>query len=148
MVKVRASTFILGSFAAAGKAEPMNKVGAKTMLVYSAGGMWWSKSPLIVKNAPHTIENPHEGQVDVRIKFGEIAKANKDKRGFEDGLPVVAAAIKRELDKFKSPNSMHPDAYPSKRQRTIHTLDDLRRIKEEMEARRMKAGIAWATRPP
>jgi hypothetical protein len=125
-VKLRASTFLVGVVnAAGGNAEARWQIGSYGIQVLAPGGMFWSKKALILRNAPYTINNPHPGQIEVRMQFGKIARAHKGEKGFKDGLPIIAWHIRNELKGFKAPDRMDPDAYPSKKRRTIHTLEEL-----------------------
>jgi len=89
-------------FAAAGTAQPRNKLGATGIQVYSPGAMFWSKKSLILRNAPYTIENPHIGQIEARLNFGDHARANAGARGFERGLPKVAARLQDALSGWRT----------------------------------------------
>jgi len=120
-------------FAAAGTAQPRNKLGASGIQIYSPGGMFWSKKSLILRNAPYTIENPHVGQIETRLNFGDHASMNKGARGFERGLPKVAARLQDALSGYRAANRMAPEEYPS-RQRGYHTMDDLRSMLERKKA--------------
>lgn len=111
-------------------ATPKNELGAKAVQIYAPGGMFWSKKAMIIRNAPYTIENPHLGQIEARLTFADIASRHKGERGFVDGLPVIAAAIKREMTGYRAADSMPKEAYPS-RKRSFHTASELRRMLEE-----------------
>lgn len=88
----------------------------------------WSKKAAYIRNMPYTNISPHRGQIEARIRFGEIARKYKGAKGFEDGLPVVAAKIKKEMAGFKAPSRLSQENYPSKARRTFHTLDELKAI--------------------
>jgi len=88
----------------------------------------WSKKPAYLRNLPYTNVSPHPGQVETRIHFGEIARRYKGSKGFEDGLPIVAAKIKKEMKGFKASRALSKEAYPSKHRRTFHTIDELKRM--------------------
>jgi hypothetical protein len=132
---LRGSTFITGVLNAGTAAEPRWRFGAKTVQIYAPGGMWWSKKALIIRNAPYTIESPHPGQIEVRVRFGEIAREHKGERGFKEGLPIIAWHIKDKLTGFKAPHRMKPEDYPSRKFRTVHTLDELKAKLREIETR-------------
>ena len=87
---------------------------------------WWSKKPFYLRNPPYTILSPHKGQIETRIHFGEIAAGAKGSRGFKDGLPAVAAAVKAGMKGYTAPSRMAKEAYPSRARRTVHTLDELK----------------------
>lgn len=132
---VRAQTFFAG---VSGLADPRNRIGAKGIQVYGAGGMFWSKKSVLIRNAPYTIESPHLGQIETRLQFGDIARGARGCRGFEDGLPCVAARIKAAMSGYRAADRMPEDAYPSKVKPSFHTMDELRRMLEE-KARRVAA---------
>lgn len=127
---LRAETFLSGVLRQE-SATPRDKVGAKAVQVYSAGRMVWSKKPIIIRNAPHTIENPTLGQMEIRIKFGELAKEAKGCIGLDDGLPCVAKYIKDNKDKLKTQYSLPKEEYPSRVKRSFHTLDELKKMFEK-----------------
>jgi len=142
---LRASTFLVGVLnAASGSAEARWQMGANAIQVYAPGGMFWSSKSLILRNAPYTINNPHLGQIEVRTRFGEIARSHKGAKGFIEGLPAIAYYIKKELTGFKAPDAMTPEDYPSKKQRTKHTLESLKRLGRE----KMKKARAPTVPPP
>ena len=132
-------------FAAAGTAQPRNKLGASGIQIYSPGGMWWSKKSLIIRNAPYTIENPHLGQIQARLNFGDHASMNKGATGFERGLPKVAARLQDALTGTKMANSMAPENYPSRH--GYHTMDDLRVMLEKKKREAEKRGEIVGARP-
>ena len=118
MVKVRLGALLSGT-------RPMNKTGANAVQIYGAGGMTWSKKPVIMRNAPYTIEHPHLGQAETRIHFGEIAQKYKGEKGLIEGLPAVAWHIHDEIyHKYHAEDAMPEDMYPSKE--SFHTIDQLR----------------------
>jgi len=128
---VRPQTILAGM----GKALPRNAIGAKGIQLYSPGAMFWSKKSLIARNAPYTIESPHLGQIEVRLQFASVAHEAKGRTGFEDGLPVVAAHIRRAMTGYRAADRMPEEAYPSKTKPCFHTEEDLRRMLEEKAAR-------------
>lgn len=90
---------------------------------------WWSKKPFYLRNPPYTILSPHKGQVETRINFGEKASAAKGRRGFEEGLPVVAAHVKKTVSGYSAPSKLSKP-YPSQVRRTVHTLAELKALKK------------------
>ena len=126
-------------FAAAGAPQPRNKLGAVGIQIYPPGGMHWSKKTLIIRNPPYTIENPHLGQIQARLNFGDHARMNAGATGFERGLPKVAARLQDALKGTKMANSMDPRNYPS-RQRGLHTMDDLKVMLEKKKREAEKRG--------
>ena len=131
-------------FAAAGTALPRNKLGACGIQAYSPGGMFWSKKSLILRNAPYTIENPHTGQIEARLNFGDHARANAGARGFERGLPKVAARLQDALSGYRAPDRMSPEEYPS-RQGGYHSMEELKAMLER-KTRAAAAAPAYAGR--
>lgn len=148
MVLIRGSTFIMGALA--GKtAEPRWQFGSKSVQIYTPGGMFWSRKAVIVRNAPYTIDNPHLGQIQARIHFGEIARRHKGEKGFREGLPIIAYHVKREMSGFRAPDSMRPEDYPSRKFRTVHTLEELKRMeREKREKARVPGPVAPGPLPP
>ena len=73
--------------------------------------MTWTSKPYWIKNAPYTVgPYAHDGQLEVRIRFGEIASKAKGKKGLApDGLPWAAHFIKQAhpegLKGYKAPVS-------------------------------------------
>ena len=149
-MKLRASTFMVGILSAGSTAEPMAATGAKTVQIVNAGGMFWSKKRIFIRNSPYTIEDPHPGQADVRIKFAEEASKAKDKTMADSpvpGLPPAAGFVKVGLKDYKSPYSMDPKAYPSRQRRTYHTVDELRQILERKLEERQRRAMRIAVGP-
>jgi hypothetical protein len=143
---LRGSTLIASVLAGGGRAAARWQMGAKTVQIYAPGGVWWSRKSVILRNAPYTIEAPHLGQIQARVTFGEIARRHKGERGFREGLPVIAYHIKTEMTGKRMPNSMRPEDYPSKKFRTIHTLEQLKRL--EAEKRGAARPVAPVGLPP
>ena len=148
---LRGSTFVSAVFSSGG-AEPRWRFGAKAIQVYAPGGMWWARKPVIARNAPYTIESPHLGQMQTRINFGEVARRHKGEKGFREGLPIVAWHIKNEIGgKYKAPDRMREEDYPSKKFHTVHTLEELKRMERATRARvraRVEVGLPAAVVPP
>jgi len=120
MAKIRPQTFVAGL---SGKAMPMNKLGAKGFYIQSVGGRWWvKKGGAIVANLPFTIESPHKGQIETRVRFGEIAQKTR-------GMPLAQRLeiISREMTGYRAPSRMNPEEYPS-RSGGYHTLEELKRM--------------------
>jgi hypothetical protein len=57
----------------------------------------WAKKPFYLRNPPIHAVNPSPAQKQVRATLGSLASAKKGSKGFENGLPVVAAAVKAGL---------------------------------------------------
>jgi len=145
---LRNSTLFAGIFRAAGAAEARWQFGAKTVQIYAPGRMFWSKKAVIIRNAPFTIEAPHLGQIQTRINFGEIARRNKGAKGFQDGLPAVAYAVKTGMTGYRAPDRLREEEYPSKKQHTLHTVEELKRMEREARAKaRVPGPVAPAPIP-
>lgn len=143
MTVVRGDILIAG-VVSGGKAMARWQRGAKFMQIYAPGRMFWSKKPIIMRNAPFTIESPHLGQIQVRVQFGELAKTIKGQHGFRNGLPLAAATIQERLRGWKAPDRMVPEEYPSKLKHTIHTIEELKRMERELRQR----ARAYPVTPP
>jgi len=123
MTKIRAQTLVAGL---TGKADPMNKIGAKGFYIRSAGGMWWSKKRVILANLPHTIENPTPAQMAVRVGFGRAARATK-------GMPLgkrleimrkdAPTAIRNTMREYAAEKLS--EAELRERRKGYHTLEQL-----------------------
>jgi len=50
-----------------------------------------------LRRVPFTRYFPTINQINWRLKFAETVKSAKGKKGFKNGLPVVAAKVKEEL---------------------------------------------------
>jgi len=101
------------------------------------GRVVWAKKPFWLRNPPYTVgPYAHDGQIEVRAQFGQIAHAAKGKKGLdpETGLTPAAAEVAKRMKGYKAPDRMAPEAYPSKLRRTFATLRDL-------EAEMAKRGI-------
>lgn len=151
-MKIRASTLIVGLMnASSGLAESRWQMGSYSFIVHPAGGVGkWSSKSIIFKNAPYTINNPHPGQMEVRIRFGELAAEARGMKGLDPdtGLPHAAAIIKKKLKGYVAPDRMLPTAYPSRLKRSVHTIDELREmLKKTLEAK-TRAAIAVTARAP
>lgn len=112
-------------FAAALGAMPARPAIATTG-VQLCKAPWWSKKPFYLRNPPYTILSPHKGQIETRVKFGELASAAKGTKGFKEGLPAVAAEVRKGMKGFKAPSRLAPEEYPSRARRTVHTLEELK----------------------
>ena len=133
---LRATTFLSG-IGGAKSAVPRWGLEANTGIqVYGKGGMFWSKKQIIVRNAPYTINNPHKGQIEARINFGDTASGTKGQRGFSaEGLPKPASIIKSQVAGYRAPDRLAVEQYPSSLRHTLHTLAELKVMLAEMEGR-------------
>ncbi|WP_297553013.1 hypothetical protein [Thermococcus sp.] len=136
MTKIRPQTLVAGL---AGKATPMNNIGAKGFYIQSVGARWWvKKSGAILANLPYTIESPHLGQIETRLEFAKIASATK-------GMPLAERLrrISEEMRGYRAPDAMKPEEYPSRVKKSYHTVAELEamlRAKKGEEYGTYKAG--------
>ena len=131
--------------AAHGKPMPRNRIGSKGIQIYAPGGVTWSKKAIIFRNAPYTIENPTDGQIEVRLKFAEVAESAKGCRGPVDGLPCVAAKMAKSVSEgglygFEAEDRKPPEQWRSKTHPSFHTAEELRRMLEERKKKRARRG--------
>ena len=91
----------------------------------------WSKKPAYLRNQPYTAVTPHKGQIETRINFGKIASKHKGETGFRDGLPVIAYHIKTEMKGYRAPSRLSEEEYPSRKRRTLHTVEELEAMLRE-----------------
>jgi hypothetical protein len=108
------------------------------MQIVSKGNVWWAEKAAWFRNVPVTALFPTEGQIQVRIKFGELAKEAKAKRltGTKDkpakserlGRYFVGAAayIADHMHGFRAPKALPKEAWESRLRRTARTLEDLK----------------------
>ena len=62
---------------------------------------------MYIRAKPVTIENPKDAQVLTRLKFAEIAKKAKGKKGLApDGLPWAAHYVKEGMKGFRTPEEV------------------------------------------
>ncbi len=131
MTLLRASTVLqaIGS-----SALPRSSIDANSGIqVYSRGGMFWSNKPMIMRNAPYTINNPTVGQIETRINFGHAGSSAKGQRGFAaDGLPAVASAVRSKIAGYHAPHALQPEAYLSSNKHTVHTMVELEAVLSTM----------------
>jgi len=125
MTLVRAQVILAGT---SEKLDPRSRLAVSGVQIVRAGGMFWSKKPAFLRNVPYTAVSPHAGQIQTRIKFGKTASGAKGKKGFELGLPVAAAAVKKGMPGYTAPDRLSPENYPSRTRRTVHTLAELEAI--------------------
>ena len=85
----------------------------------------WSKKPAYIRNQPYTAIVPHKGQIEARLKLASIARAHKGAKGFIEGLPAIAAYVRKEMKGFTAPSRMSKEEYPSRARRTYHTAAEL-----------------------
>jgi hypothetical protein len=104
------------------------------------GGLakWVFRKPMIFRNPPYTVgPYAHDGQLEVRLKFAEVAHGAEGSKGIvyvdELGryLTAPAAHIYKAMKGYRAPSRLDPAKYPSKVHRTAYTEADLRKILEE-----------------
>ena len=108
----------------------LSQVG--TQLV-GRGGVVWAKKAAWLRNQPYTAVFPHDGQIQVRVKFGEIAAGAKGSKGLdpETGLTPAAAKVHREMKGYTAPARLAKEKYPSKLKRTFRTVKELKALAEK-----------------
>jgi hypothetical protein len=110
--------------------EPRASASANGVVVARVGRMFWTKrwAGLYIKNMPSTAVFPHKGQIETRINFGTVASSGKGSKGFVNGLPAVAALIQQRVKGYHAPDAMPKEDYPSRKRRTYHTIEDLKKM--------------------
>lgn len=87
--------------------------------------MSWSKKPLIIANAPYTIEKPTLGQAETRIHFAGIATRARGTHGLgPTGLPGAATVVQQSMGGYHAQHAMPKESYPSRRS-GFHTAQQL-----------------------
>jgi len=97
MALLRGSTVITAAF---GGLAPRWQIVASGVQLCKAPP--WSKKPFYLRNPPIHAVNPSLAQMDVRGKVGEIAVGKRGAKGFVEGLPPIAAAVKAGMKGYKS----------------------------------------------
>jgi hypothetical protein len=112
------------------------------MQLVNKGNVWWAEKASWFRNVPVTAVYPTPGQIEVRIRFGELAKKAKaeGKTGTRErpalstrlGRYLVgsAAYIADNMAGFTATRKMSPEQYPSKLRRTLRTLEELKAMAE------------------
>jgi len=76
--------------------------------------------------APRTILFPMEGQLEIRMKFGELAKRAEGKKGLSPlGIPWAAYFIKQGLKGYKAKRRI---VIPKTFQERLRKREELRRL--------------------
>jgi hypothetical protein len=108
------------------------------MQLVGKGNVWWAEKASWFRNVPVTAVYPTPGQVEARIRFGELARKAKEtgqvgtrtspKLSNRLGRYFVgsAAYIADNMAGFTASNKMSPEQYPSKLRRTLRTLEELK----------------------
>jgi hypothetical protein len=116
------------------------ELGLYGLQLVRLGGMakWVFKKPMILRNPPYTVgPYAHDGQLEVRLKFAEVAHGAKGSKGvvYVDDLgrflTAPAAHIHKAMKGYRAPSKIPEDKLPSKLHRTAYTEADLRKILEE-----------------
>jgi len=109
------------------------------MQIVSRGGVWWAEKAAWFRNTPITVLEPTDGQIQTRIRFGELAKEAKEKgltgtrekpaKSERLGRYFVGAAayIADKMAGYRAPARKAPEEYLSRTRRTYRTLDELKR---------------------
>jgi len=141
-------TVIRGQVLLAGtseKLDPRHRITVSGVQVVRSGGMWWAKKPAFLRNIPWTAVSPHLGQLETRIHFGHLAKEAKatgrvgTRTSPYRGFVGAAGYIQETMKGYRAADRMDPEEYPSRRRRTIHTLEELERMLEEKTGRPLPA---------
>jgi hypothetical protein len=116
----------------------LSQVG--TQLV-GRGEVTWAKKAAWLRNQPHTAVFPHNGQIETRIHFGELATGAKGMKGLDPatGLTPAAAKIMKEMKGYRAPSRLEEGKYPSKTQRTFRTVKELRKLLAKRRAAKKTA---------
>lgn len=109
MTVVRGSVFVAG---AQMLMPPRQQMAATSMILKRAPS--WSRKAAIFANMPYTAVYPHTGQMQGRIHFGSIARRHRGVKGFEEGIPVIAARVRSEHKGYRAPDALPREAYPSR----------------------------------
>lgn len=142
MALVRSAAIVSGLLGAGG-AVPRSALGAQNSFqIVGAGGMYWSKKAVFLKNSPFTIEHPHDGQVEIRSDFGHAAQGAAGRSWRGEALPAAAALIKSALNGKQEPHRMNPQNYPSVLKHTYHTLEQIDELKAKIGIAGGRRGIA------
>lgn len=126
--------------AASPKPASRSEMSIAGLQIVNRGRVLWARKSVWFRNPPYTVGPwAHDGQLEVRIKFGEAAARAKGKRGLVPTkygpLPPACAEIIKEVEGFRAPSALKKEEYPSKLKRTVATVSEL---KKEVE-RRVKA---------
>ena len=135
MVLVRPTTIVSVVSAAFPRRSELPLYG---MQIVSRGGLWWAEKTAWFRNVPVTAVVPTPGQIETRIRFGELAKEAKAKGAVGTrekpalssrlGRYFVGAAayIADNMVGYRASKRLSPEAYPSKLRKTVHTLEELK----------------------
>ena len=113
------------------------------MQLVSRGGVTWAEKAAWFRNVPVTAVYPTLGQMEIRVMFGRTAAQAKGEKGLKTvtnsaskaygkQLPPAAARVANSLPGMMASRRLHPEEYPSKLRRTLHTV---RELEEELRNR-------------
>ena len=135
MVLLRPTTVVAGL---SGRPLSRPELSVAGVQLVQRGRVVWAKKMFWLRNPPYTVgPYAHKGQIEIRLKFAQIARSARGCRGIdpETGLPCVAAAIKKQLTGYRAPDRMEPAQYPSRHRRSFYTAEDLERIARQLGLR-------------
>jgi len=110
--------------------------------VVSRGKVVWAKIVSWLRCPPFTIGPfAHDGQLQVRLKFSELAKEAAEKKetardsdvNVKYGLVGAAGYIKEHMPGYRAPKRLAPEKYPSRIRRTAYTAAELEVIAKARE---------------
>ena len=125
-------------------------VKSKYDIILVRASKWHYHRPY-VRAPPSHIWNPSPAQLDVRIKFGEIAMKAKGKKGLEPitGLPWAAYYVKKYLKGYISPAPRREKPLPKWLQNLLeylqligYTMEDIKRMNLIEKLKTIAQGLA------
>jgi hypothetical protein len=108
------------------------------MQLVGKGNVWWAEKTAWFRNVPVTAVYPTPGQIETRIRFGELAKrAKAEGKTGTRASPALstrlgryfvgsAAYIADNMAGFTASRRLAPEQYPSRLRRTLRTLEELK----------------------
>lgn len=115
------------------------------MQIVSRGNVHWAEKAAWFRNVPYTAVYPHDGQIEARIRFGELAREakargeiNKVSKRLGKWLPGAAAYIADNMAGYRAPSAMPKEQWPSTTKRTLRTLEELKSMYEARIAGRAR----------
>lgn len=105
---------------------PRYKMATASMQLVTRGDVVWAKRAAWLRNIPFTADpySAHEGQLETRIHFGDIAHRalgrSKREAAYQGSvLPPAAQEVKKGMKDYRARLRMDPSKYPS---RLMHSL--------------------------
>lgn len=105
------------------------------MQLVARGRVYWAEKAAWFRNVPYTAIYPHPGQIEARIRFGELAREakargeiNKVSTRLGKWLPGAAAYIADNMAGYRAPSAIPREQWPSTTRRTYRTMEELRAI--------------------